>query len=117
MRSLTQGQFSFCLSNINSIIVVGAIMFQPLKDRVLIKPLLAEEVTKSGIFIPDSAKEAPAEGEVVALGNGRMRDGKSYEFSVKKGDKVLYSKYAGDELKIDGVEYKVMKEEDILGIL
>lgn len=92
-------------------------MFTPLGDRVLIKPLPAEEITKSGIVIPDTAKEAPAEGEVFALGNGKMKDGKIYQFSVKKGDKVLYSKYGGDELKIDGGEYKVMKEEDILGIL
>ena len=92
-------------------------MFQPLGDRVLIKPLPAEEVTKSGIVIPDSAKEAPQEGEVVALGNGKMHDGKTYSFSVKKGDHVLCSKYGGDELKIDGIEYKVVKEEDILGIL
>jgi len=92
-------------------------MLKPLGDRVLIKPSSAEEVTKFGIVIPDSAKEAPAEGEVVALGNGAMKDGKTHQFSVKKGDKVLYSKYAGDELKIDGDEYKVMKEEEILGIL
>jgi chaperonin GroES len=92
-------------------------MFKPLADRVLVKPLEAEEVTKSGIFIPDTAKEAPAQGEIVALGDAKMKDGKKFEFSVKKGDKVVYSKYAGDELKIDGKEYKVMKEEDILGIL
>lgn len=92
-------------------------MFQPLGDRVLIKPLPADEVTKSGIVIPNTAKESPAEGEVVVLGNGKMKNGKSYEFSVKKGDKVLFSKYAGDELKIDDQEYKVMREEDILGIL
>jgi len=92
-------------------------MLKPLGDRVLIKPLPAEEVTKSGIVIPDSAKEAPAEGEIVALGNGKLKEGKAHQFSVTKGDKVLYSKYAGDELKIDGTEYKVMKEEEILGIL
>jgi len=92
-------------------------MFKPLADRVLVKPLPAEEVTKSGIYIPDTAKESPAEGEVVALGEGKLKDGKKYEFSVKTGDKVLYSKYAGDDLKIAGEEYKVMKEEEILGIL
>ena len=92
-------------------------MFQPLGDRVLIKPLPAEEVTKSGIVIPDTAREAPAEGEVIALGNGKLKDGKSHQFSVKIGDKVLYSKYGGDELKIDGEELKVMREEEILGIL
>ena len=65
-------------------------MIQPLADRVLVKPLQAEEKTKAGIFIPDTAKEAPAQGEIVALGNGKMKDGKQYEFSVKKGDKVIY---------------------------
>lgn len=92
-------------------------MLKPLADRVLIKPLPAEEITKGGIVIPDSAKESPAQGEVVALGNGAMKDGKTYNFSVKIGDKVLYSKYGGDEIKIDGVEYKVMTESEIIGIL
>lgn len=92
-------------------------MFQPLGDRVLIKPLPAEEVTKSGIVIPGTAKEAPAQGEVVVLGNGKLKDGKTYSFSVKKGDKVVFSKYSGDEIKIENVEYKVMREDDILGIL
>ena len=92
-------------------------MLKPLADRVLIKPLSAEEKTKGGIFIPDTAKEAPAQGEIIALGNGKMKDGKKYDFSVAKGDKVLYSKYAGDEIKIEGKEYKIMKEEEILGIL
>ncbi len=92
-------------------------MLKPLGDRVLIKPLEAEEVTKSGIIIPDTAKEAPAQGEVVALGNGKLKEGRKHEFSVAIGDKVLYAKYAGDEVKMDKVEYKVMKEEEILGIL
>ncbi|OQB06261.1 MAG: 10 kDa chaperonin 1 [bacterium ADurb.Bin212] len=92
-------------------------MLQPLGDKVLIKPVSAEEKTKSGIYIPDTAKEEKAEGEVIVLGTGKQKDGKKYDFSVKKGDKVVYGKYSGDEIKIDGVEYKVMKEEDILGIL
>ena len=92
-------------------------MLKPLGDRVLIKPLEAEETTKSGIIIPDNAKEAPAKGEVVVLGNGKMKHDKSHNFSVSKGDKVLYSKYGGDEVEIDGVEYKIMKEDEILGIL
>ncbi len=92
-------------------------MIKPLADRVLIRPLEAEAKTKSGIFIPDTAKEAPAQGKIVALGNGKMPDGKSHEFSVKIGDKVLYSKYSGDEIKLDNVEYKIMKEDEILGIL
>ncbi|HLC43806.1 MAG TPA: co-chaperone GroES [Patescibacteria group bacterium] len=92
-------------------------MIKPLADRVLVKPLEAETKTKSGIFIPDTAKEAPAQGKVVALGNGKMKDGKKHEFSVKIGDKVLYSKYSGDDIKLDNIEYKIMKEEEILGIL
>lgn len=92
-------------------------MLKPLGDRVLVKPLPAEEITKSGIVIPGTAKEAPAEGEVVALGNGKIKEGKTHQFSVAKGDKVLYSKYSGDELKIEGEEYKVMSESEILGIL
>lgn len=92
-------------------------MFKPLADRVLVKPLPAEEVTKSGFVIPDSAKEAPAEGEIVGLGDGKLKEGKKHEFSVKKGDKVLYSKYAGDEIALEGVDYKIMREDEILGIL
>ncbi len=92
-------------------------MLQPLGDKVLIKPVSAEEKTKSGIYIPDTAKEEKAEGEVVALGTGKLSGGKKHEFSVKKGDKVIYGKYAGDEIKIDGKNYKIMKEEEVLGIL
>lgn len=92
-------------------------MIKPLGDRVLVKPLAAEEKTKSGIYIPNSSKEAPAQGQVIALGNGKIKDGKTHSFSVKKNDKILYSKYAGDEVKIDDVEYKIMREEEILGIL
>ena len=91
-------------------------MLKPLGDRVLIEPLAAEEVTKSGIIIPDSAKEERSEGKIVALGSGIVK-GKKYEFSVKVGDKVLYGKYSGEEVKIESKEYKVIKEEDILGIL
>lgn len=91
-------------------------MFQPLGDRVLVKPTPKEEVTKSGIIIPASAQEERAEGEVIALGSG-IKEGKKYEFSVKKGDKVLYGKYSGEELEIEGKTYKVMKEDEILGIL
>lgn len=92
-------------------------MLTPLGDKVVIKPMSAEEKTKGGIYIPDTAKEAPAQGEIIALGTGKLAGGKKHEFSVKKGDKVLYGKYAGDEVKLDGKEYKVMKEEEILGIL
>ncbi len=93
-------------------------MLKPLGDRVLIEPLAAEEVTKSGIVLPDSAKEKPAEGKVIALGTGKTgKDGQKIAFEVKVGDKVLYGKYAGDEIKIDGAEYKILKEDEILGIL
>lgn len=92
-------------------------MLKPLGDKVLIKPSSAEEITRGGIVIPDTAKEAPAEGEVIALGNGKLKEGKTHDFSVKIGDRVLYSKYAGDELKFDGVAHKIMREEEILGIL
>ncbi len=86
---------------------------QPLADRVLIKPAAAEEKTASGIIIPDSAKEKPSKGEVIAVGNGT----KDEEMIVKKGDQVLYGKYAGQELEIDGEELLVMRQADILGIL
>ena len=92
-------------------------MITPLGDKVVVEPKLAEEKTKGGIYIPDTAKEAPAQGVVIALGTGKLAGGKKHEFSVKKGDKVLYGKYAGDEVKLEGKEYKVMKEEEILGIL
>lgn len=92
-------------------------MLQPLGDKVLVKPTSAEEKTKAGIYIPDTAKEAPAQGEIIALGTGKLSGGKTHTFSVKKGDKVLYGKYAGDEVKFEGEEYKIMKEEEILGIL
>lgn len=91
-------------------------MLKPLGDKVLIEPLAAEEKTKAGIIIPDTAKEAKAEGKVVALGTGKIADGKKHEFSVKIGDRVLFGKYSGDEVKVDGKEYKIMKEDEILGI-
>ena len=91
---------------------------RPLGDRVLVKPLEAAEVKKGGIIIPDTAKEKPQEGEIVALGTGkRDEDGKLVDFTVKKGDKVLISKYGGTEIKIDGTAYQVLREDDILGIL
>jgi len=92
-------------------------MIKPLADRVLVRPLEAEAKTKTGIIIPDTAKEAPAQGKIIALGNGKMKDGKKHDFSVKIGDKVLYSKYSGDEIKLENIEYKIMKEDEILGIL
>ena len=95
-----------------------AVNVKPLGDRVLVKPLEEKEVKKGGIIIPDTAKEKPQEGEVVALGTGKLDDdGKKIEFTVKKGDKVLISKYGGTEIKIDGDTYLIMREDDILGII
>ena len=95
-----------------------AVNVRPLADRVIVKPIEASESKKGGIIIPDTAKEKPQEGQVVALGTGkRDDDGKLIPFTVKKGDKVLISKYGGTEIKIDGDMYLIMREDDILGIL
>ena len=91
---------------------------RPLHDRILVKRMSEEEKTAGGIIIPDSAKEKPQQGEIVATGNGRvLEDGKTLPLEVKKGDKVLFSKYAGTELKLNGNEYLMMREEDILGVI
>lgn len=91
---------------------------QPLADRVLVKPLEAEEKTKGGIVLPDTAKEKPQEGKVVSVGKGRVNDdGKVTPLEVKAGDKVLYGKYSGTEISVDGEEYLILKEEDILAIV
>lgn len=90
---------------------------KPLGDRVVIKKLEAEETTKSGIVLTGSAKEKPQEAQVVAVGPGAMSDGKRVEMEVKVGDKVLYSKYAGTEVKVSGEEYIILKESDILAVV
>jgi len=91
--------------------------FRPLHDRVLIKVLDSEEKTSGGIIIPDTAKEKPQEGEVVAVGPGaKSEDGKIVLMDVKVGDIVLFGKWSGTEIKIDGTEYSIMKESDIMGI-
>jgi len=91
---------------------------QPLGDRVLVQPLEEKEVKKGGIIIPDSAKEKPQEGKVIALGTGKIDDdGKKIPFTVKKGDIVLISKYGGTEVKLDGETFTLLREDDILGIL
>jgi len=91
---------------------------RPLHDKILVKRLKEEEKTKGGIIIPDTAKEKPMEGEVVAAGKGRVtEEGKVVPLDVKAGDRVLFSKYAGTEVKIEGAEYLIMREEDILGII
>jgi len=91
---------------------------RPLHDRVLIKRVEEEQKTKGGIIIPDTAKEKPAEGKVIAVGTGRVQDdGKVRPLDVKKGDRVLFGKYSGTEVKVDGDELIIMREEDILGII
>ena len=90
---------------------------KPLADRVVVKAIETEEKTKSGIVLPDTAKEKPQEGEIMAVGPGRYEEGKLVPMNVKKGDRVLFAKYAGTEVKLDGEEYLIMRESDILGIL
>ncbi|MHB1404258.1 MAG: co-chaperone GroES [Desulfitobacteriaceae bacterium] len=90
---------------------------KPLGDRVVIKALPMEEKTKSGIIMPDTAKEKPQEGEVVAVGPGKIEKGERAALDVKAGDRVIYSKYAGTEVKYDGQEYLILKESDILAIV
>lgn len=90
---------------------------KPLSDRVLVQPEPAEEKTKSGIIIPDTAKEKPQEGTVVAAGPGKVENGTKIDMSVSEGDKVLYGKYSGTEITLDGEEYLIMRESDILGIV
>ena len=91
---------------------------RPLHDRILVQRIDEEEKTKGGIIIPDTAKEKPQEGKVVAAGNGKIgEDGKVQPLDVKKGDKILFSKYAGSEVTIEGDEHLIIREDDVLGIL
>ncbi|NLN38777.1 MAG: co-chaperone GroES [Smithella sp.] len=91
---------------------------RPLQDRIIVKRLEEEEKTKGGIIIPDTAKEKPIEGKVIAVGKGKKtEEGKLIPLDVKVGDKVLFSKYGGTDIKIDGVEYLIMREDDILGVI
>lgn len=91
---------------------------KPLGDKILLKRLDAEEVTAGGIVLPDTAKEKPKEGKIVAVGRGRaLKDGTYADFTVKTGDKVIFSSYAGTEVKLNGEEYLIMSEEDILAIV
>jgi chaperonin GroES len=97
---------------------MASVNVRPLGDRVLVQPLEEQEVKKGGIIIPDTAKEKPQEGKVIAPGTGKVDDnGKKVDFTVKKGDKVLISKYGGTEIKIDGEQFLIMREDDILGII
>jgi len=91
---------------------------QPLSDRILVKRIEAEEKTAGGIVVPDTAKEKPKEGKVISIGTGKINEkGEKVAFSVKEGDRILFESYAGSEVKIDGEEYLVMKEDDVLGII
>ena len=91
---------------------------RPLHDRILIKRVEEREAARGGIIIPDSAKEKPQEGEVIAVGKGKSNDeGKVFPLDVKAGDKILFGKYSGTEIKIDGEEFLIMREEEVLGII
>jgi len=91
---------------------------RPLHDRLIVKRLEEEEKTKGGIIIPDTAKEKPIEGKVIAAGEGRInKDGKKMPMEVKKGDRILFAKYAGTDVKMDGEEYLMMKEDDVLAVI
>ena len=91
---------------------------RPLQDRVSVRRVAEEEKTKGGIIIPDTAKEKPAEGEVIAVGSGKYDDkGTLRPLAVKKGDRVLFGKYSGNEIKVDGVDHLILREDDILGVL
>ncbi len=91
---------------------------RPIGDRILVKRIEAEEKTAGGILVPETAKEKPKEGKIISLGTGKiLDDGKKREFIVKEGDKVLFESYAGTEVKADGEEYLLMKEDDVLGIV
>ena len=91
---------------------------RPLYDRIVVKRIEEQETKVGGLFIPDSAKEKPQEGEVVAVGKGkRLEDGKVIPLDVKPGDRILFGKYSGNEIKIDGNEYMIMREDEVLGVL
>ena len=95
-----------------------ALSIKPLADRVVVEPAPAEEKTASGLFIPDTAKEKPSEGEVIAVGPGELtEDGKLKPMNVKQGDKILFGKWSGTEVKLDGQDLLIMKESDIMGII
>jgi chaperonin GroES len=91
---------------------------RPLQDRIVVKRVAEETTTKGGIIIPDTAKEKPAEGKVVAVGNGKVADdGKRIALEIKAGDRILFGKYSGSEVKIDGEEFLIMREDDVLGVI
>ncbi|MDQ7785411.1 MAG: co-chaperone GroES [Desulfomonilaceae bacterium] len=92
--------------------------FRPLYDRILVERVESEEVTKGGIILPDTAKEKPQQGKIIAVGQGRRtEDGKLIPLELKAGDTILFGKYSGSDIKIEGVEYLIMKEDDVLGLV
>ncbi|MGO9569151.1 MAG: co-chaperone GroES [Desulfomonilaceae bacterium] len=92
--------------------------FRPLYDRILVERVESEEVTKGGIILPDTAKEKPQQGKIIAVGSGkRSEDGKIIPLELKAGDTILFGKYSGSEIKIEGTEYLIMKEDDVLGLI
>ena len=94
-----------------------ATKIRPLHDRVIVKRIEEEEKTKGGIIIPDTAKEKPQEGRVVAAGPGKQEDGKMIPIGVKSGDRILFGKYSGTEIKLDGEDHLILREDDILGVI
>jgi chaperonin GroES len=97
---------------------IGSMKISPLSDRILVKRVDEEETSKGGIIIPDTAKEKPQEGKVISVGPGRVTDdGKQQHMNVKKGDKVLFSKYSGTEITLEGEEHLIIREDDVLGII
>jgi chaperonin GroES len=94
-----------------------ATKIRPLHDRVIVKRIEEEEKTKGGLIIPDTAKEKPQEGRVIAVGPGKQDDGKVIPLGVKAGDKILFGKYSGTEIKLDGEEHLILREDDILGVV
>lgn len=90
---------------------------RPLQDRVIVKRIEENEQMRGGLYIPDTAKEKPQEGEIIAVGPGKVENGNKIDLTVKVGDKVLFGKYSGTEVKLDGEEYLIMREDDILGII
>jgi chaperonin GroES len=97
--------------------MAGKFSLQPLEDRVVVQPIEEEETTASGLVIPDTAKERPQEGKVIAVGPGRFEDGQRIPMDVKAGDKVIYSKYGGTEVKIEGEEYLILSARDVLAVV
>jgi chaperonin GroES len=94
------------------------VKIRPLQDRLIVERVAEENKTKGGLFIPDTAKEKPLEGKVIAVGNGKvLEDGKVRPLDIKDGDTILFSKYAGTEIKIEGKEYLILREEDVLGVI